>query len=181
MTRHPNDAHRLSTVRPSMAPRVLEKLEETSLDGPLIAGEAAIAELGALRDFTLPEAPPEDQMWELMRPDDVDFDRVRSWADTPELLVGRVVYWDSRRGMELTPEEIRKGLADLLSGITFSPEAFSVYMLRWLENQWQLAMDVGLDVVAEYEAGTPLGAIAKYAWMLDGLPPDPGWSRAPVP
>ena len=54
-------------------------------------------------------------------------------------------------------------------------------MLRWLENQWQLAMDVGLDVVAEYEAGTPLGAIAKYAWMLDGLPPDPGWSRAPVP
>ncbi|MBK9374003.1 MAG: hypothetical protein IPN03_09805 [Holophagales bacterium] len=161
------------------ARRILAALEEGDLDGPLIVGEAEIARIGGRRNFSLPQAPPADCLWEVMRPDDLDVARIRAWSERPEMLVGRILYWDSRRGTELSLGEIRRGFDDFFSGIHFSPEAFSVYMLRWLENQWQLSMEIGVDLEAERLAGTPLGTIAKYSWMLEGLPPDPAWSRLP--
>lgn len=116
-------------------------------------------------------------LWETMRPDDTDVFRIRCWSRTPELLVGRVVYRDSRRGTPLTLEQVRKGFDDFFSGVTFSPEALAVYLLRWLENMWQFAVELGVDLDAEAEQGGPLASIAKYAWMLEGLPPDPTWLR----
>lgn len=155
---------------PREARRITELLEETDLDGPLMRLNAAISEMGVRRDYSRPSGPPGDIHWELFRPDESDLARFGGWQANPGELVGRVQYWDSRRGQLLTLDQIELGLCDLVfDPRQFSPEAFSVFMLRWIETQLRYAELCGIDLDAEAEMGTPLGTIRKYAWMAEGL------------
>ncbi|MBK6407036.1 MAG: hypothetical protein IPF66_19675 [Holophagales bacterium] len=112
-----------------------------------------------------------------MRPDDLDVARIRAWSERPEMPVGRIL-WDSRRGTELSLGEIRRGFDDFFLRHPLFPGGLLRYCSAGSRTSGS-SMEIGVDLEAERLAGTPLGTIAKYSWMLEGLPPDPAWSRLP--
>ena len=136
-----------------------------ALDGAFVLRHALLAEQGHL----LAEEPgPGDAIdpdREAIRPDRTDVARFWDWLGDPEQLLGRVYFRDSRRGVPLTIDQIRKGLAELLARRWFTPEAYSVYMLRWLENLCVHAERRGLL------ADDSLAALRRDRWMVQGLRP----------